>query len=100
MPERVQLKRSKGWHMPANTVKVDRSTRWGNPFRPEDCGSLAAAVERHGQWLRGKAEAPDGKTPPADDAIRRDLGGRNLACWCALDGPCHADLLLKIANAA
>jgi hypothetical protein len=24
--------------------------------------------------------------------------GRNLACWCALNGPCHADLLLTLAN--
>ena len=33
MPERIQLKRSKGWRMPPNTVKVDRTTRWGNPYR-------------------------------------------------------------------
>jgi hypothetical protein len=32
-PYRIQLKRTKGWRMPANTVKVDRSTRWGNPFK-------------------------------------------------------------------
>lgn len=32
MPERIQLSRRKGWKMPPNTVKVDRSTPWGNPF--------------------------------------------------------------------
>src|SRR5690606_3378888 len=32
MVERVQLRRSKGWRMPPNTVKVDRTTKWGNPF--------------------------------------------------------------------
>ena len=32
--ERVQLKRTKGWRIPANTVKVDRTTKWGNPFVP------------------------------------------------------------------
>lgn len=32
-PQRIQLKRTKGWRMPPGTVKVDRSTRWGNPFR-------------------------------------------------------------------
>ena len=26
------------------------------------------------------------------------LRGRNLACWCPLDQPCHADVLLEIAN--
>jgi hypothetical protein len=30
---------------------------------------------------------------------RRELRGRDLACWCSLDGPCHADVLLKVANA-
>ena len=28
-----------------------------------------------------------------------ELHGKNLACWCSLDGPCHADILLKLANA-
>ena len=32
MPQRIQLKRTKGWRMPDDTVKVDRSSRWGNPF--------------------------------------------------------------------
>jgi hypothetical protein len=100
MPIRVQLKRSKGWRMPAGTVKVDRSTRWGNPFTAQDCGSVAAAVIRHEQWMRGEVEAPDGRRPPAVAELRRGLGGRNLGCWCPLDGPCHADLLIKLANGA
>ena len=98
MPERIQLRRSKGWRMPPDTLKVDRTTRWGNPFSPAECGSIGAAVARHAAWMRGEAEAPDHREPPAVDAIRAALRGRNLACWCALDGPCHADLLLQIAN--
>jgi hypothetical protein len=31
-------------------------------------------------------------------ALRRDLAGHDLACWCPLDQPCHADVLLEIAN--
>lgn len=27
-----------------------------------------------------------------------DLAGRDLACWCLLDMPCQADILLKMAN--
>ena len=96
--ERIQLKRSKGWKLPANTVKVDRTTRWGNPFTVQAFGSVAAAVGRYEAWTKGEAEASDGRAPPDPDEVRRVLGGRNLACWCALDGPCHADLLLKIAN--
>src|SRR5689334_10708408 len=97
MPHRVQLRRSKGWHMPPGTVKVDRTTRWGNPFTPAQCGSIAVAVARHAQWMRGEIAAPEGQTPPSDADIRGALSGFNLACWCPLDGPCHADLLLRIA---
>jgi Domain of unknown function (DUF4326) len=99
VPQRIQLKRSRGWKMPANAVKVDRTTRWGNPFTIAEYGSVAAAVARHGRWMRGEVPAPDGAVPPAPEAIRAALRGRDLACWCALDGPCHAELLLAIANA-
>jgi len=98
LPQRVQLKRSAGWKMPANTVKVDRTTRWGNPFTIAECGSAAIAVAQHGRWMRGEIGAPGGVEPPARDALRSALAGRNLACWCALNGPCHADLLLILAN--
>jgi len=27
------------------------------------------------------------------------LRGKNLACWCDDKGPCHADVLLELANA-
>lgn len=98
LPHRVRLQRSKGWKMPANTLKVDRSTRWGNPFTQTDSGSVAEAVARHARWMRGELAAPDGGTPPGPAELQRELAGRNLACWCALGGPCHADLLLAIAN--
>nr|HET7858131.1 DUF4326 domain-containing protein [Caldimonas sp.] len=98
LPQRVQLKRSAGWKMPANTVKVDRTTRWGNPFTIAECGSAAIAVAQHGRWMRGEIGAPGGVEPPTRDALRSALAGRNLACWCALNGPCHADLLLALAN--
>jgi hypothetical protein len=38
-------------------------------------------------------------TPERRRDARRDLKGKNLACWCPLDQPCHADILLRIANA-
>ena len=98
--QRIQLKRSKGWKLPPNTRKVDRTTRWGNPFTVAEYGSVAAAVARYEAWLRGEVEAPDGRPRPDPDEVRRELGRRHLACWCALDGPCHADRLLKIANPA
>ena len=33
------------------------------------------------------------------DEVRRELSGKNLACWCPLNEPCHADVLLEVANA-
>jgi hypothetical protein len=87
MPERVRLRRTAGWRMPAGTVKVDRSTRWGNPWRPEDCGGAAEAVARFRAWLEG-GHGPD-LTP---------LRGKRLACWCAPGAPCHADVLIELAN--
>ncbi|HUP08534.1 MAG TPA: DUF4326 domain-containing protein [Caldimonas sp.] len=98
MPQRVKLSRAKGWRMPPHTLKVDRTTRWGNPYTPAESGSMTEAVQRHARWMRGELPAPDGKPPPTQDEIRAALGGHNLACWCPLDGPCHADLLLKLAN--
>jgi hypothetical protein len=98
MPERIQLKRTKGWRLPAGALKVDRTTRWGNPFTLQDSGSIAVAVERHAQWMEGERSAPDGRSPPTPEALRAELGGHDLACWCPLDGPCHANLLLRLAN--
>ncbi|WP_396917953.1 DUF4326 domain-containing protein [Mycolicibacterium sp.] len=31
--------------------------------------------------------------------IRRELRGHDLVCWCPLASPCHADVLLELANA-
>jgi hypothetical protein len=98
LPLRIQLKRSKGWRLPPGTLKVDRTTHWGNPFTEAECGSVAEAVARHAAWMRGEVEAPDRRAPPTAAAIRAALGGHNLACWCALEGPCHANLLLRLAN--
>ena len=100
MPERIQLKRTRGWRMPPDAVKVDRTTRWGNPFSVDACGSIAAAVDAHARWMRGELRAPDGAAPPAAEAVRAALAGKDLACWCPLDGPCHAQLLLVVANEA
>jgi hypothetical protein len=112
MPERIQLKRTKGWLMPENTVKVDRSTKWGNPFRVHGDGypmDPALAVQSFRSLLRDADSAwwptmpPRGKVhaaPPTTlDDVRRELRGKNLACWCAIGAPWHADVLLKIANA-
>jgi hypothetical protein len=112
MPERIQLSRAKGWRMPPNTVKVDRTTKWGNPFvkhadgaameRSVAVGCFTSLLAREGSWWPNPRPWPKGKIPAAPfttvDDVRTELRGKNLACWCSLDGPCHADVLLRIAN--
>jgi hypothetical protein len=103
-PVRVQLSRRKGWRIPPNTVKVARPSKWGNPFQVVDvldayCGNkrdaAADCVRSYRQWLHGD-EAYIALTSPVE--VRNELRGKNLACWCPLDHPCHADVLLEIAN--
>ena len=101
-PKRVQLSRAKGWRMPPNTVKVDRSTRWGNPYKTHSDGypmTPELAVGCFSALLRGDSAGwvmRDTLSTPHD--VKTLLRGKNLACWCALDRPCHADVLLRLAN--
>jgi hypothetical protein len=100
MPERIQLQRRAGWRMPPNTAKVDRSTRWGNPMRTAPGYTSAQAVADYALWINGAAEfrLQRGTGPPSIEDIRRHLAGKNLACWCPLGQPCHAEVLLELAN--
>ena len=90
--------------MPANTIKIDRTTKWGNPFK---IGSSAAhpvtgkrvkidtsetSIALYKAWLK----TVEGKAVAA--AARRELKGRNLACWCKPGSPCHGEILLRVAN--
>ncbi len=103
-PTRIQLSRRKGWRMPENTVKADRSTAWGNPFRigqsiqvtPDSPLAVCFSAEQAVEAYRGFLDHPIGRRFRAD--VVRVLRGKNLACWCPLGSPCHADVLLEIAN--
>jgi hypothetical protein len=99
-PVRIQRKRTPGWRMPPNTVYVGRPTMWGN-YASQRLGinEGPVAVELFRDWIRHEASwAWKGRA-----AI--DLRGKNLACWCPLTDrhgnyvPCHADVLLELANA-
>ena len=110
-PVRIQRKRTKGWRMPPNTVSVTRPGRWGNPWR---VGLIACSCRSAGECTHNSfrcetpQQAADTFRTWAVDAIangngrmRRDLEqlrGKDLACYCSLDQPCHADVLLEIAN--
>ena len=90
-PLRVQRKRSAGYKMPEDVVYVGRPTKWGNPYRPEEC---TAAEQGAVECFRILVESE----PDTIAAIQRELRGKRLACWCSLDKPCHADVLAEIAN--
>ena len=93
MPRRIQLRRSKGWRKPPDTVVVARPSRWGNPFRVSVDGTRAECVVRY------RAALLAGELDVTVDDVRTELRGHDLACWCPLDEACHADVLLEVANA-
>ncbi|OBB49920.1 DUF4326 domain-containing protein [Mycolicibacterium fortuitum] len=110
MPERIQRKRTKGWRMPECSCGcgkparyVGRGTKYGNPFI---IGAAGFRLPNGGAvFYRGGR----GATPQiVVDLYRKwivrtlsptELRGHDLACWCPLGSPCHADVLLEIANA-
>lgn len=103
-PVRIQLSRTKGWRMPENTLKVDRTTRYGNPFRVGDIPmtgkkaleplDAAGTVQAFRNLMATNLRLEPEKTRAVLDQLR----GKNLACWCHVGAPCHADVVLELAN--
>jgi hypothetical protein len=119
--KRIQCKRTKGWRMPDGAILVARPTKWGNPFR------VGEPIERDSElWsymnflfkLRGTnmdgfasvtplmvEDVVDcyqrwlADNPPLFLSVQPELAGHDLACWCKPGTPCHADVLLELANA-
>lgn len=115
-PRRVQLSRKKGWRMPENTVSVARPGKWGNPFQLLNEEGFPLIIDRRtgaGVFKRVGDEVRDWSWDEAPQAVvdtfreraidglpnLSALRGKNLACWCPLDQPCHSDVLLELANA-
>lgn len=105
--------------MPEGAVYVGRPTKWGNPFPVSELITRAKAVRLYRAWLSGSftertieriighgvtvapQPLPIFRYLLARGCLREDLvelRGKNLACWCPLDHPCHADVLLELAN--
>jgi hypothetical protein len=87
-PRRIQRSRAKGWRMPQGAVYVGRPSKWGNPWTR----SYSAPID---PCIRFACET----VPLWPAGWEAELRGKDLVCWCALDAPCHADLLLELANA-
>ncbi len=111
-PARVTMQRTKGWRMPPNTRVVTRATAFGNPFKindlrdsgwkGDDSAAQAICKEAFRIWLNG---SDMNWTGPESEAARAtilsrlpELRGKNLACFCKPGSPCHADVLLEMAN--
>jgi hypothetical protein len=91
MPNRIQLSRRKGWRKPPGTVVVARPHRWGNPYRVGlEASDAAEAVALYREHLL--------RHPRLVELAARELAGKDLACWCPPDQPCHADVLLEIGG--
>ena len=103
MPKRIQRKRTKGWRMPKNTIYVGRPTKWGNPFK---IGCKAWQFSMACPYLVPNTleETIANYEYMIDVEVKLglksldELKGKDLACWCPLHKPCHADVLLRLAN--
>lgn len=78
--------------MPEGTVYVGRPTKWGNPYGVYP--NREQSVENYRLWLYACNE----RSTIDIERVKKELRGKNLACWCSLNQPCHADVLLEIAN--
>jgi len=113
MAERFQRQRTLGYHLPPGVVCVTRPGVFGNPFTLANCRESGhngtdreiaqRCVEAYRIWLgpywRDIWQAEESQQRRTE-LLRRlpELRGKSLACWCRLDQPCHADVLLEFAN--
>lgn len=99
-PLRIQRKRLAGWRMPEGAVYVGRPTIWGNP-RPtaSEYRTLAEAIcGVSGQSHFHEVDLREFLQIQTAMGRIHELRGKQLACWCSLDQPCHADVLCELAN--
>lgn len=114
-PTRIQLRRTKGWRLQETSqtlnglpaVKVTRPGKWGNPFviGKEFCrnkmnpgGGQISNTVQDGEHAVALFKRFTAREVAIQIAAYQELRGKNLACFCPLDQPCHADVLLELAN--
>lgn len=113
MPKRIKRERTKGWRAPEGAVYVGRGSRWGNPTRvvyrretsgwhaEHDNGGGVGTFPTPTEARRFAVEAYRHHLdthPFLVKDVREQLAGRDLMCWCPPGEPCHADVLLRVAN--
>ena len=94
MPRRFQLKRTKGWRLPFNTVSVARPGRYGNLHIMQG----SSREERRRVVAAYRRDLERGRLPYCEADLERELRGVNVACYCSEDEECHGDVILETAN--
>ncbi len=117
-PTRLQLSRRGGFDLQAlskkfnglDVVNVARPNRWCNPFTVTQNYEPGAKISGGGVFYAQYTAVPSvedavecfremmSQHPEWVEEARRDLRGKNLACWCKNGHLCHADVLLEISN--
>lgn len=100
-PIRVRLSRAKGWRMPPNSVSVARGSGYrpyANPFVIGIDGTREECIAKFREQWDFDTSAGVGIYESLMLTLLAKICGKNLACWCPLDAPCHADVLLDLAN--
>ncbi|MBW6400028.1 DUF4326 domain-containing protein [Roseomonas sp. HJA6] len=112
-PRRIQLRRIKGWCMPAGAISVSRPSIWGNPWKVEHIQGVGWCVTNTRTNIITPEDGPTEAHALAVSRFRADLvnqpdlveeargklRGHDLGCWCPIGMPCHADVWIEIANA-
>lgn len=83
------LNKRDGYYDTLEDIYVGRPTKWGNPFPMRGEATRQTVIDRYRDWIQ---------TQPHLMSQLGELRGHNLVCWCA-PLPCHADILLELANA-
>ena len=87
MPKVLNKKTDK---IPPDAVYVGRPSKWGNPYKIGQDGNREEVITKYRTYIINSKEYHSGE-------LRQKLGGKDLVCWCA-PLPCHADVLLELAN--
>lgn len=102
---RIQLRRTKGWRKPAGAVVVSRPSKWGNPYLPSGFAGIGQdpSYEKVLAVTSFSVDLVAGRLKVSVADVRRELRGKDLACWCPLPKKgepdvCHAAVLLEVAN--
>ena len=85
----VRIKDVSDW---SNTVRIDRRTKWGNPYAIGVNGrTREQVIAMYRSWLWDQLHMSDGLITLED---LQELAGKDLACWCAPHA-CHGHVLEK-----